>query len=205
MGGRGKPLVSYLLKSPESNTYLGALWDQADSILLPRKWAESKACERKDKAFDCGDSERSIDGSSWGQSALWFVLSSLSIYSLSLMQGLTHIHTNMHMFLHVYTHSHTTVHTYTSTHTHTGTQIDIHIQLTFTYVQTETHTYTYSHAHTRSPSLIHAHIPVKLFSLLKEKKSLLLLGIKKQYLLSHSNTLKCYPIYHSGLETSQLN
>lgn len=140
-----QPLVSCDSQMPR------ALWEWADAILLPRKWAtESKASEREDKAFG-GIPEAALSN----QSARWFKFSK-HLFSLSLTQGYTYIHKQTHI-LHIYTHWHINVHTHTSTHTHRAT-----FALSPTCMRSHTHT------HTKLHSL--KHIPVKLFSLLKEKE-----------------------------------
>lgn len=96
----------------------------------------------------------------------------------------------------------------TCTHVHTSTHGHTHM---YTHIQALTHTHLLSdtlvHTQERTPSLTQTHIPVQLFALLKEKRNhSCSLDIRKQYVLSHRNTLKCYPIcYHSGLGSSQLN
>lgn len=104
-------------------------------------------------------------------------------------------------------HTFTCKHAYFYMYTHIHTPVCTHI-----WALTRTRTRTYSHSlsrmcrhartHTCSPSLTRAYASLKRFSL-KEKN--LLLGIKKQYFLSHRNTPKCPICYLSGLEGSQLN
>lgn len=177
-----QPLVSCDSQMPR------ALWEWADAILLPRKWAtESKASEREDKAFG-GIPEAALSN----QSARWFKFSK-HLFSLSLTQGYTYIHKQTHI-LHIYTHWHINVHTHTSTHTHTEPH-------------SHCHPHACAHTHTHTQNFTHSNTFLLNSSLYwKKKKSFPLLSIKKQYPLSHRNTLKCYPVHHhSSLESSQHN
>lgn len=190
---KDQPLVSCPLKSPESHTSLRALLDWEHSILLPRKCSNwVKGMWKIRKSLHRGNSKQSIDGSSCGKSALWCFLSSPTTFSLSLSQSYTHPHARM--FTHMRTFTPKCTHTYKLSHIQRRTCPRFHIYadtLIYTHMHTPTHSYTHF---------------VKLFALLREKKSLLLLDIRKQYVLSHRRTVQCYPIcYHSGLESSQLN
>lgn len=185
-----QPPVSCLLKSLESHTWLRALLDGAHSILGPWKWDWVKGMWKIRKSLDWGDSRRNADaeGGSCVQSALWFFR--FSRHLLSFYPSVKHANT------HTFTHQHTV----TSTCTHT-------------YKLSQAHTCSHSlpdmlvHTQARTPSLTQTHTPVQLFALLKEKRNhSCSLDIRKQYVFSHRNTLKCYPIcYHSGLRSSQHN
>ena len=135
-----QPLVSCDSQMPR------ALWEWADAILLPRKWAtESKASEREDKAFG-GIPEAALSN----QSARWFKFSK-HLFSLSLTQGYTYIHKQTHI-LHIYTHWHINVHTHTSTHTHRAT-----FALSPSHIRTVTHMHALTHTHTHKTSLTQTH------------------------------------------------